>query len=197
MPYLRSENDLLTKYGNVKAQDNLITLSGSVPSFNINYEGQIKIINEGGKLIANNENGSNEIRVINANSAIILIATGTNYKLSDHIFLMDSINLKLDPDVFPHQEVTKTIKNASNIGYEKLKDSHLKDYQKLFSRVSLNLSSTVDPIPTKMIVENYKQDQSNTYLEELMFHFGRYLLIASSREETLPSGLQGDSFIQE
>lgn len=191
VPYLRSENDLLTKYGNVKAQDNLITLSGSVPSFNINYEGQIKIINEGGKLIANNENGSNEIRVINANSAIILIATGTNYKLSDHIFLMDSINLKLDPDVFPHQEVTKTIKNASNIGYEKLKDSHLKDYQKLFSRVSLNLSSTVDPIPTKKIVENYKQDQSNTYLEELMFHFGRYLLIASSREETLPSGLQG------
>jgi len=199
VPYLRSENAFnhsaaiskLAKYANTRAQKNSITFSGSVPSFSLNYEAQIKIINEGGELIANNENGSNEIRIIDANSAIILIATGTNYKLSDEIFLTDSTQLKLNPDVFPHKEVTKTIEEASTLGYKKLKESHLNDYQNLFSRVNLELSPTVPQIPTKKLVENYKQDPSDVYLEELMFHFGRYLLIASSREGTLPCGLQG------
>lgn len=199
VPYLRSDNaynhsssiNKLAKYATTRAHENSIIFSGTVPSFSLNYEGQIKIINEGGKLIPNNENGSNEIRIIDANSAIILIATGTNYKLSDQVFLMDSTNQKLNPDVFPHKEVTKTIENASNLGYEKLKESHLTDYQNLFSRVSLELSPTVPQVPTKTLVETYKQDPSDTYLEELMFHFGRYLLIASSREGTLPCGLQG------
>ena len=200
VPYLRSENAFnnsgstisqLARYANTRAQENSITFSGSVPSFSLNYEGQVKIINDGGKLIPNNENGSNEIRIVDANSAIILIATGTNYKLSDKIFLTDSLHLKLNPDIFPHEKVTKVIEDAITIGYEKLKKSHLADYQNLFSRVNLELSPAVPQIPTKTLVENYKQDASNVYLEELMFHFGRYLLIASSREGTLPCGLQG------
>ncbi|MEE4286066.1 MAG: glycoside hydrolase N-terminal domain-containing protein [Mariniphaga sp.] len=199
VPYLRSDNaynhsssiNKLAKFATNRAHENTIIFSGTVPSFSLNYEGQIRIINEGGKLIANNENGSKEIRIIDANSAIILIATGTNYKLSDEIFLADSSQLKLDPDEFPHQEVSNTIENATNLGYEKLKELHLKDYQNLFSRVKLELSPAVPQVPTKTLVENYKEDPSNTYLEEIMFHFGRYLLIASSREGTLPSTLQG------
>lgn len=190
-PYFRSKNEKLTKFGIVKAQNNSITLSGTIPSFSLNYEAQIKIINDGGQLFANNENGSNEIRIVDANSAIILITTGTNYKLNDQIFLMDSTQLKLDLNVFPHQEVKNTVEIASNLGYKKLKESHLKDYQNLFSRVNLMLTPKAIRIPTKTLVKNYKQEASNPYLEELMFHFGRYLLIASSREGTLPCGLQG------
>jgi len=206
-PYLRNNNEMnhsflgkdaskaiitpLTKSGTVKAEGNTITLSGNVPGFNLNYEGQIKIINDGGKLYANNENGSNEIRIVDANSAIILIATGTNYMLSDKIFLADSNHLKLDPKIFPHDKVTKVIEEASALGYVKLKESHLKDYQNLFSRVSLELTSTVPQIPTRTLVENYQQGGTDVYLEELMFHFGRYLLIASSRPGTLPTTLQG------
>ncbi len=91
----------------------------------------------------------------------------------------------------PHQEVTKIIENASTQGYEKVKETHQKDYRELFSRVNLELSPAVPQIPTKNLVENYKQDPSDAYLEELMFHFGRYLLIARSRKGTLPCGLQG------
>ncbi len=199
VPYLRSDDAYnhsgsitrLAKYADVEAHENTIIFSGTVPSFSLNYEGQIRIINEGGMLIPNNENGSNEVRIVDANSALILIATGTNYKLSDQIFLTDSTHLKLNPDEFPHKEVTRTIENASNLGYEKLKESHLTDYQNLFSRVRLELSPSVSQVPTKTLVENYKQGASDVYLEELMFHFGRYLLIASSRKGTLPSGLQG------
>jgi len=200
VPYLRSADAFnhsgstivnLAKYANTSAQENLITFSGTVPSFSLNYEGQIKIINDGGELFPNNENGSNEIRIVDANSAIILIATGTNYNLSDQVFLADSSHLKLDTDVFPHDKVTKLIKDASDIGYERLKALHLKDYQNLFSRVNFEIAPTVTPTPTKTLVENYKYDASDVYLEELMFHFGRYLLIASSRKGTLPCTLQG------
>jgi alpha-L-fucosidase 2 len=200
VPYQRSKDEFnnsgsttneMAKFATATAKENSITFSGNVPSFSLNFEGQIKIINDGGELFANNENGSNEIRIVEANSATILIATGTNYKLSDQVFLMDSSQLKLSPEIFPHNEVTKIIEDASNVGYNKLKESHLKDYQKLFSRVNLQLSPSVTRIPAKILVENYKQNASNPYLEELMFHFGRYLLIASSREETLPCGLQG------
>jgi len=200
VPYLQSENTFydsgsstskLTKYASVNAKNNSIILSGTVPSFSLNYEGQIKIINDGGKLEANNENGTNEIRIIDANSVVILIATGTNYTLSEQVFLADSLHNKLNPDEFPHDELTKIITDASNLGFEKLKESHLKDYQNLFSRVNLEISPSVSSLPTKVLVENYKADPTNVYLEELMFHYGRYLLIASSREKTLPCGLQG------
>jgi alpha-L-fucosidase 2 len=200
VPYLRSADaynhsgetiENIAKYANTTAQDNLITFAGNVPSFSLNFEGQVKIINEGGKLIANNENGSNEIRIIDANSATILISTGTNYELNEDIFLQDSTELKLNSKIFPHKKVTEIIENASLLGYKKLKESHLKDYQNLFSRVNLEVSPSVPNIPTKTLVENYKQDASDIYLEELMFHFGRYLLIASSRKGTLPSTLQG------
>ena len=200
IPYLNSEGTFynsgsttskLTKYASVNANNNSIFLTGSVPSFSLNFEGQVKIINNGGKLIANNESGSNEIRILEANSVVILIASGSNYKLSEQVFLADSLHKKLNPNKFPHNEVSKIITNASYLGYEKLRESHLIDYQHLFSRVNLEISPSVIPIPTKRLVENYKADPSNVYLEELMFHFGRYLLIASSREKTLPCGLQG------
>jgi len=200
VPYLANENvfynsgastSKLAKFASTKTQDDLITFTGTVPSFSLNFEGQIKIINHGGKLVPNNENGSGEIRIIDADSATILIATGTNYKLNEQVFLTDSNDQKLNPAILPHNEVTKVMGLANSLGYEKLKESHLKDYQYLFSRVSLKLSPVVNLLPTKMLVENYKKNPDDIYLEELMFHFGRYLLIASSRKGTLPCGLQG------
>lgn len=37
----------------------------------------------------------------------------------------------------------------------------------------------------------YRQGKHDTYLEELFFHYGRYLLISSARKGTLPPTLQG------
>ncbi len=191
IPYRKSANEINTKYGKTFAENGLITLSGNIAHFNVNYEGQIKVINDGGTLFAQNSNKNAEIRVENANSVVLLIAAGTNYELSEKVFLEKTNNKKLDVNVFPHEKVTKRIKNATTIGFETLKETHLKDYQNLFSRVNLSFSPEIPEIPTKTLLENYKEDDSNHFLEELMFHFGRYLLISSSRKGTLPCGLQG------
>jgi alpha-L-fucosidase 2 len=191
IPYRKSANEINTKYGKTFAEKDLITLFGNIAHFNVNYEGQIKIINDGGKLYPQNSNSNAEIRVENANSVVLLIAAGTNYELSEKVFLEKTNNKKLDVNVFPHEKVAKRIDNATTIGFETLKAIHLKDYQNLFSRVNLSFSHDDPQVTTKTLLENYKEDASNTFLEELMFHFGRYLLISSSRKGTLPCGLQG------
>lgn len=190
IPYRRGNNEINTRVGTTIAENDLLTLSGSIKHFSVNYEGQVKVIQKGGRLFASNENGS-EIRVENANSAVLLIATGTNYELSEDIFLQSNDSQKLDAGSFPHEKVTGIMQNAVGLGYDAIKSTHLHDYQDIFSRVQLELGSAVPDLPTKSVVSNYKKDPSNVFLEELMFHFGRYLLISSSRKGTLPCGLQG------
>jgi alpha-L-fucosidase 2 len=191
IPYRRSANEINTRTGKTFAENDVITLSGNIAHFNVNYEAQIKVINEGGELIADNDNPNAQIRVVNADSVVLLIAAGTNYRLSEDIFLERTNNKKLDRNEFPHEDVSKRIDNAADTGYEALKQSHLRDYQELYSRATVNLVREIPSIPTRKLLEQYQKDPSNPYLEELMFHFGRYLLISSSREGTLPCGLQG------
>jgi alpha-L-fucosidase 2 len=84
------------------------------------------------------------------------------------------------------------IKNAEAISYKKLKQAHIDDYTALFSRVSLNFGDNPrDTIPFPQRLELYKQDSDDVGLTALYFHFGRYLLISSSRPGCQPANLQG------
>jgi alpha-L-fucosidase 2 len=190
IPYKRGINEINTRSGTVKAEKDLLTLSGSIQHFSNNYEGQVSVIPDGGRVFASNENGA-EIRVEKANSVVLIIAAGTNYELSEEVFLQEEHSLKLDGNAYPHEKVSKAIQQATELGFETLKATHLKDYQQIFSRVKLELSPGVPDIPTKTLVANYRQNPEDVFLEELVFHYGRYLLISSSRQGTLPCGLQG------
>jgi len=185
IPYLNKQDK---RTGKVTAKDDLLTLSGNLPFFKINYEGQVKVLNQGGSIQADDKKGT--IAVQSADSVVLLIAAGTNYRLGTHIF-SNSNHEKLDAKLFPHEAVSALVASAQRKGYDSLKQRHLNDYQDLFGRVALNLNSTVSSDPTHTLLEKYKAGEKNPWLEELMFQNGRYLLIASSREKTLPSNLQG------
>ena len=75
----------------------------------------------------------------------------------------------------------------------KMKQMHLADYQKYFKRVSLQLAdeSMEDNLPTDVRLNKIKETKDDHYLAQLYFQYGRYLLISSSRENTLPANLQG------
>lgn len=191
IPYLVDSTEFNKRTGKIFADNDLITLSGTVYYFGTNYEAQIKVITDGGTLTAKNHNNKGELEVSNANSVVLFIACGTNYELSKRLISERRKNQKLDLSVSPHKKVSQLINKAIDKGYEKIKEDHIKDYQNLFSRVNLDLNSKVPEIKTKLLLENYKNGNNNRYLEELMFQYGRYLLIASSRKGALPSGLQG------
>ncbi|MDR6882416.1 glycoside hydrolase family 95 protein [Bacillus sp. 3255] len=88
-----------------------------------------------------------------------------------------------------------TILEASSFDYEILRARHIEDYHNLFARVDLTLEDSYPEInenlPTNIRLERVKQGQEDPKLIALYFHFGRYLLIASSRIGSLPANLQG------
>ena len=87
----------------------------------------------------------------------------------------------------------ETLEAAAALSYDALKARHIEDHQKLFNRVSLRLEnpSNLDSVPTDKRLESVKKGAVDLGLQETLFHYGRYLLIASSREGTLPANLQG------
>lgn len=194
--YLTTEGDGKGKTGLVVAENDTITLSGRMNYYQTNFEAQYKIIPSGenaAMVASNDENGDNgTITVSNADSAVILLAVGTNYNMTSEVFTAARTE-KLNPDEYPHEKVTGYINAAAAKSYETLKEEHLKDYQKYFDRVDLDLGGELsDSVTTDELLANYKTDSANNlYLEELIFQYGRYLLIASSREGCLPANLQG------
>jgi len=174
------------KSGTVTADGSRITLSGELEHYGVLYEGQIQVINEGGTVSA--EEG--RLRVDAADSAVVLMATGTNYVLTENVYLEEDRTKKLIGNAHPHKRITETLEKATALGYEELRRRHTTDYGAFFSRVNLDLGG-VEEKPTDSLLEDYKAGKPSPYLEELYFQYGRYLLISSSRKGTLPGNLQG------
>lgn len=200
VPYVKDYNttvgDGRGKSGKVVADtatNDLITLSGNMAYYDIDFEGQYKVIPTGGTIkAANDEKGENgTITVSGADSAVILIAVGTNYQMESRVFTAKDKE-KLAPYPHPHEKVSKYIADAASQTYEELRARHVEDYQTYFKRVDLDLGGQLsDTVTTDAMLAQYKKSGNDRYLEELYFQYGRYLLISSSREGCLPANLQG------
>jgi len=163
-----------------KAKDNRLVISGALNN-GLEYEAQVLIVNEGGKLTVEN----NEIRFIKADSLTIYLAAGTSYLPNFEKHWRGENPSKL---------VTQQLFAASKKPLTQLRTEHIADYQKLFNRVELNVGTsdkTVTSLATDHRLLAYSKGGYDPELEELFFQFGRYLLISSSREGGLPANLQG------
>ena len=114
-----------------------------------------------------------EVIVDGANSALIFVAAATNFKGKD-----------------PEQECSRYVRAAKK-DYATLREAHVRVYQTLFRRVSLDLRSAAPNLPTDQRLQRVQSGASDPALEALYFQFGRYLLIASSRPGTMAANLQG------
>ncbi len=186
IPYLNDD-----KSGSVVAKGDTITLSGVSKYFNVQFEGQFKVIPRGGKIKATPNESQGSITVSHADSAVILIAVGTNYQLDPQVFLTNESAAKLAGFPHPHTKVTGYLAAAAAKSFAELRDNHQADYTELYDRVSLDLGAAEPAITTDELVDAYPSGPSSRYLEELAFQFGRYMLICSSRAGTLPPHLQG------
>lgn len=88
---------------------------------------------------------------------------------------------------------TKRHVDSLNADYEELLANHLEDHRELFSRVELNIGAQPQNYDTQKLLDDYKKGDTSNYLEALLFQYGRYMLIASSRDNdnSLPANLQG------
>ncbi|KAI4342334.1 hypothetical protein MLD38_026972 [Melastoma candidum] len=95
----------------------------------------------------------------------------------------------------PMKESVKFMNSVKNVPYSYIYTRHLNDYQKLFHRVSLHLSKSSPgakgaKVSTAERVKSFQADEDPSMVE-LLFQYGRYLLISSSRPGTQVSNLQG------
>lgn len=154
----------------------------------LTFAGQLKVVlPQGGNVTADGD----ALVVTDAEEIAAYFTTGTNYVMC----MDDTFDYFSDDD--PLDAVSARVQNAANIGYDKLKAAHIADYSELFGRVKLTLGdSIVKPNKTtNKLIDGYlsgtNSQNDDRYYELLYFQFGRYLLISSSRENTLPANLQG------
>jgi alpha-L-fucosidase 2 len=74
-----------------------------------------------------------------------------------------------------------------------LRNEHVADHQRYFRRVRLELpaDAALRALPTDERLRRVQQGEADEDLVALYFHYGRYLLIASSRPGSLAANLQG------
>jgi alpha-L-fucosidase 2 len=76
--------------------------------------------------------------------------------------------------------------------YDELLERHITDHQRLFHRVRLDLGGpSYDVQPTDRRLQEAGEGREDPGLARLLFQYGRYLLIGSSRPGTNPANLQG------
>ncbi|MET3666560.1 glycoside hydrolase family 95 protein [Caulobacter sp. 1776] len=190
-PFRRTEDDRRGKHATASARGDLITLSGVMDYYGIKFEAQFKVIPQGGVLNANNDGGEGSISVHRADSAVILMALGTNYRLDPQVFSEKDPLAKLKGFPDPHQQVSATLNAAARRPFGVLKARHLADYGALYGRAAFDLGGPTPSLPTDQVLDAARKGESEPYLEELGFQLGRYLLISSSRKGALPPNLQG------
>lgn len=145
------------------------------PESKLTFEARLKIINEGGGLIQTEKT----IKVVNAKSATLILVAATSF-----------VNFS-DISANPTERCENYLNELDEKSYNSLKTEHLADYQNLFRRVDLDLGkSELSNRPTNERLISFKQDEDPS-LVSLLFQYGRYLLISSSREGTQPANLQG------
>ena len=158
-------------YDKNEAYDNstvLFTMTDGIP-----YAAAISVSAVGGECGTD----ANRISVKNADSAMLTIACQTSFRTGDY-----------------EKTAISQAKKAHRTGADALLKRHIADYKKLYDRCTFELcdnSGGNSEKPTDERFKLVKEGGRDNKLVEMYFNFSRYLMIAGSRENTLPLNLQG------
>ena len=156
------------------AGDELV-LTGSPANSAIRFEARLRIILSGGGMTDHN----GQISVAAANSVTLLLSTATNF-----------VNFR-DVTANPRQRTRDTLDALAKRSFRRLRNEHIADHRRLFRSVSIDLgSSPAAALPTDERIERFSTG-NDPALVALLFQYGRYLLIGSSRPGSQPANLQG------
>ncbi len=160
-------------------EGNTLSFSGALNN-GMRYESLACVVTAGGS--AQISNGMLQLK--NCDSATVFLAAGTDY-------VMDAAkNYRGDA---PHARLVAQLDAASRQSYDALKAAHIKDFQGIFKRVSVDFGKS-SAAQLGLPIDQRKVQAAKTVdpeLEALQFQYGRYLLISCSRPGDLPANLQG------
>ncbi|KFA78910.1 hypothetical protein S40288_08499 [Stachybotrys chartarum IBT 40288] len=123
-------------------------------------------------------------------SLTVIIGAETNYDQTKGTPEFDYSFQGEDPAEFVE---SVTSRGAASC-YSDLLAQHISDYQQLFGAFVLDIPDTQESelVETATLIDEYTADgDGDPFLEALLFDYSRYLLISSSRENSLPANLLG------
>ena len=180
----------------IAADGKRLSSVGKLPN-GFEYEAQLLVVNEGGTVAAKSDDAVSKnpwniavpavsLAFEQCDSVTLILGAGTNF-LQDHT--------KEWVGEHPHAAITKRVDAAAAQSVKELLDRHVRDYQSLFRRFSLDVGATAPDLLAKTTLARLEEYAKNTTtdpdLEALFCQFGRYLLISCSRPGWLPANLQG------
>ena len=135
------------------------------------YAAKMRIITDGVREIS-----SNSITIKEANEAILYLSMATSYKENNE-----------------QESAQQLLTEAMKESYNNQWSAHRLKFQNLFARCDINLGNhSADSLTTdKRLHHFYANNEQDPAMAALYFQFGRYLLISSTREGSLPPNLQG------
>jgi alpha-L-fucosidase 2 len=113
-----------------------------------------------------------------ADEIVLLVAAATNF-----------VSYK-DVSGDPEKRVDEALRAAAGKTFDALREAHVAEHRRLFRRVRMRLGPEETSLPTDERLKRF-DGTNDPDLAALVFQFGRYLLITSSRPGTQPANLQG------
>jgi alpha-L-fucosidase 2 len=145
----------------------------------IRFEGRLGVVLDDGIL----EVDPNGLHILGATSATLYFSAATSFSVFDH----QANGVGQDPTAIVKRYLASAIVQL----YATVHQKHVEDHQRLFNRVQLNLGETLAPEDMPTVERIIEYGASDPGLVKLIFDYGRYLMIASSRPGTQPANLQG------
>lgn len=167
----------LMRQADLSVENNQLVFTGKVDfplhgPGGVCFEGRIAVLADNGE-VKMEQSG---VSIKEADAVTLIVDVRTDYKSPDYKTLC-----------------ADGVEKAAAKSYDELKQAHIKDYNTLYNRVSIHFGQDANrAMPTDVRWKQVKEGKTDTGLDALSFQYGRYLTIASSRENSpLPIALQG------
>ena len=146
----------------VTAAENVMSVTGETVTGGHRFTGRVRFVCEGGSCTANDDG---TITVSGADAVSIYIALATE---------AEAVLGELPP-------------------YDAVYAEHTADFSAIMSRadIAYDYDVCIDDIPVNERLARVRAGETDAGLVNLYFQFGRYLLLSSSRGNSLPANLQG------
>jgi alpha-L-fucosidase 2 len=145
------------------------------------FDTRVRVLAEGGRVTS----GGSTLDVAGADAVTLLLSSATSFNGPGKPPGTDESE--------PAAAALRRLETAQIRGYAELRDRHVADHQRLFRRVELDLgsASAAAALTTDARLDRFLDGNADPGLAALLYQYGRYLLIASSRPGGLPANLQG------
>ncbi len=165
--------------GTRKAHAAQVLYGAAVDDRGMFFESRVSVRTDG---VVTAEEGA--LQIAGASEVVLLVGAASSF---------NGVNRSPSRDgVDPAKANEVTLAKVKGETFDVLKERHVADHRALFDRVELELSG--DPakerLPTDARIAAFRES-GDPGLAALLFQFGRYLMIAGSRDGTQPLNLQG------